>query len=68
MTKEALSFLLVPDAGAARRVRRLIAERGACTGVVVGTWPELVEWARRTYLLPAPADDWEPVFARRLQR
>ena len=62
----ALRFLLVPDAGAARRVRRLIAERGARTGVVVGTWPELVEWARRSYLLPEVADDWDPVFAKAL--
>ena len=60
---ESLRFLLVPDAGAARRVRRLIAERGACTGVVVGTWPELVEWARRSYLLPEPGEDWDAVFA-----
>ena len=51
MTKEALSFLLVPDASAARRVRRLMAEQGARSGVVVGTWPELVEWARRSYLV-----------------
>ena len=63
---DALQFLLVPDAGAARRVRRLIAEQGACTGVVVGTWPELVEWARRSYLLPAPADDWDAVFGAAL--
>ena len=30
-----LRFMLVPDAGAARRVRRLVAEQGACTGVVL---------------------------------
>ena len=66
--REPLRFLLVPDAGAARRVRRLIAERGACSGVVVGAWSELVEWARRAYLLPAPAEDWEHVFANALWR
>ena len=66
MGSSALILLLVPDAGTARRVRRLIAERGARTGVVVGTWPELVEWARRSYLLPAPADDWDAVFAAAL--
>jgi hypothetical protein len=33
---QALRFLLVPDAGAARRVRRLIAEQGACTDVLAG--------------------------------
>ena len=63
---DALRFLLVPDAGAARRVRRLIAQQGACTGVVVGTWSELIEWARRAYLLPVPADDWDAVFAAAL--
>jgi ATP-dependent helicase/nuclease subunit B len=63
---DTLRFLLVPDAGAARRVRRLIAERGACAGVVIGTWPELVEWARRSYLLAEAAADWEQVFAAAL--
>ena len=63
---DAPQFLLVPDASAARRVRRLIAEQRACTGVVVSTWPELVESARRAYLLPAPADDWEQVFGAAL--
>lgn len=29
-------FLLVSDGSAAQRARRLIAEPGACTGVVVG--------------------------------
>lgn len=43
-----------------------MAEQGACTGVVVGSWPELIEWARRAYLLPAPADDWEHVFSTAL--
>lgn len=59
-------FLLVPDASAARRVRRLIAERTACTGVVVGTWPELIESARCAYLLPEPANDWQQVFSAAL--
>ena len=62
MNDMTLRFLLVPDAGAARRVRRRVAERGACGGVVVGTWPELVEWSRGAYLLPEPAGDWERVF------
>ena len=66
MTGPSVWLLLVPDAGAARRVRRLIAERGACSGVVVGAWPELIEWARRAYLLPAPAEDWEHVSANAL--
>jgi hypothetical protein len=66
MTKEALSFLLVPDGSAARRVRRLVAEQGARSGVVMGSWPELVEWTRRSYLVPAPNDDWQPVYSAAL--
>ncbi len=54
----ALHFLLVPDAGAARRVRRRIAGQGARSGVVVGAWPELLEWARRAYLVPVRDGDW----------
>ena len=57
-----LHFLLVPDAGAGRRVRRLLVEQQARGGLVVGSWPELLEWARRIYLLPEPADDWDSVF------
>ncbi len=54
---------MVPDGSAARRVRRLIVERGACSGVVVGSWSELIEHARRAYLVPRLADDWEAVFS-----
>jgi hypothetical protein len=57
VTAQALTFLLVPDAGAARRLRRLVAARGGRTGVLVGWWPELVEWARHAYLAPAPDSD-----------
>jgi ATP-dependent helicase/nuclease subunit B len=57
MSTPALRFLLVPDAGAARRVRRRIAEQGARSGVIVGAWPELLEWARRAYLVPARDGD-----------
>ena len=49
MHEQALRFLLVPDGSAARPVRRLMAEPGACSGVVVGSWPELVGWVRRAY-------------------
>ena len=67
MLRQTLHFLLVPDAGAARRVRRLVAEQGASSGVLVGTWGELVEQARRSYLLPEAADDWDQVFAAALK-
>ena len=56
---EVLHFLLVPDKAAARRVRRAIASRGACAGTVVGTWGELVDQARKTYLLSPLDPDWE---------
>ncbi len=61
-----ISFLLVPDSGAGRRVRRLLAEHGACAGVVAGTWLDLLEWARRAYLVPEPADDWDEMFRNAL--
>lgn len=46
-----LHFLLAPDAAAARRLRRAVAERGAVGGVVVGTWPELLRQACDSRLL-----------------
>lgn len=54
---KALLFLLVPDASAARRVRRRVAEGRGRTGLVVGSWPELIDWARRAYLVPAPVTE-----------
>lgn len=51
-------FLLVPDSGAARRIRRVLAESGARTGIVVGTWPELIEHAANAYLLPVERNGW----------
>lgn len=62
MSSDAVTFLLVPDPGAARRVRRLVAEDRARSGVVVGTWAELLEWVRRAYLLAESVDDWDTVF------
>ena len=59
---QALLFLLVPDAGAARRVRRRVAEGRGRTGLLVGSWPELIDWARRAYL--APEADTETFGAR----
>lgn len=57
-----LEFVLAPDAGAARRIRRLIAEDQARAGVVVGTWRELLDWAKRVYLVPNCSDDWSVAF------
>lgn len=51
-------FLLVPDKSAARRLRRDIASKNAMLGVQVGTWIELIELLKKTYLLSAPGDNW----------
>ena len=62
LTKQTTQYLLVPDSSAARRTRRALAEKGACKGIVVGTWPELVEYARNAYLIPVPGNDWDEGF------
>jgi len=60
--ERSLLFLLVPDGSAARRVRRLVVEQGARSGVVVGSWPELMDWARRAYLVSIPDGQFEDRF------
>lgn len=50
----------------ARRLRRLVAERGARAGWLVGSWDALIEAAQRSYLAPAGSSDWEDVFAAAL--
>lgn len=60
--RTALEFLVVPDSGAARRVRRLLAQSGARSGVVVGTWPELVQRACRSYCVPQAPRDADEAF------
>lgn len=59
-----LTFLLVPDGAAARRVRRELASRGSRCGVVAGTWGELVEQACRAYVTVRPASEWEERLSR----
>ena len=54
-----LNYLLVPDAGAARRLRRLLCADGARAGIVVGTWGELLTHACADYLVPVAANDWD---------
>ena len=46
----------------ARRLRRVIAEHRAISGILVGTWPELIELACRLYLVPESIDDNDSVF------
>lgn len=50
--KQLTRFLLVPDGSAARRLRRMLATHAPCQGVLVGTWPELIEQAKSAYLIP----------------
>ena len=54
-------FLLVPDRGSARRLRRAIAENGGTFAVAVGTWPELIERLRTACLVPPPTTEWDAV-------
>ncbi|MGE3703475.1 MAG: hypothetical protein AB7G08_32800, partial [Hyphomicrobiaceae bacterium] len=61
-----LRFLLVPDPSAARRLRRVLAEHGACDGTVVGTWRELLELALQAYLPMRPANEWAGRFSEAL--
>ena len=65
---QAIQFLLVPDGGAARRLRRILATQSPSMGVVVGTWPELVEQARSAYLIPTQVSDWKSQFHSALEQ
>ena len=56
--RQVLHFLLVPDESAARRVRRALARNGGRSGVIVGTWQELICRAREAYFRP-PVADWD---------
>mgnify|MGYP001241970934 CR=1 FL=1 len=53
-----LSFLLCADRSAARRVRRHVATLRPGLGLVVGSWPELLEHVRSSYLLDVPEESW----------
>ncbi|MGE0487251.1 MAG: PD-(D/E)XK nuclease family protein [Gammaproteobacteria bacterium] len=66
MTTATIDFLLVPDAGAARRLRRTLAETGARGGVIVGTWGELLEFAVQSCPPYRAATDWSGRFERAL--
>ncbi|MCP5058571.1 MAG: PD-(D/E)XK nuclease family protein [bacterium] len=63
---ETLQFLLAPDRGAARRLRRALAERGALIGVAVGGWADLLERAQQAYLVGSPGSDWDASFSNAL--
>ena len=54
-----IHFLLTPDSSSARRLKRLVSEQAARVGVIVGTWPELLDTTAKAYLVPVPGDIWE---------
>ncbi|MEO5344002.1 MAG: PD-(D/E)XK nuclease family protein [Gammaproteobacteria bacterium SHHR-1] len=49
-----IDFILVPDSGLARRLRRHLATAQGRKNVLVGTCNELIEYALSAYLIPAP--------------
>ena len=53
-----IHFLLTPDRTSARFLRREVAKSGARACVLVGTWIELTELARKTYFVPEIEDSW----------
>ena len=59
-------YLLAPDTGAARRLRRLLCADTARTGVVVGTWGELLVHACADYLVPMAETQWDAELAAAL--
>ncbi len=63
---DVVQLLLAPDASAARRIRRRLAEAGLGNGVVAATWPELLERAAHSYLQPRPEEDWDRRFQEAL--
>lgn len=62
-----LQFLLVPDGSTARRLRRTIASQSPCMGLIVGTWPELIEQAKSAYVIAPQASDWKAGFHNALE-
>ena len=67
VSKQILQYLLVPDSSAARRARRVLVDNGTRVGIVVGTWPELMEWACRAYLVQETTDDNDSGFRKALE-
>ena len=67
VSKQILQYLLVPDSSGARRARRALVDRGTRVGIVVGTWPELREWACRAYLVPETTGEYDSGFRKALE-
>ena len=66
--KQLIHFILVPDSSAARRLRRILATQSPCQGILIGTWPELIEQAKSTYLIALHASDWKRRFHAALEK
>ena len=64
---DTVHFLLTPDRSSARALRREIVRRAARLGVQVGTWPELMELLRGSYLLGDAGSDWNKKLAEAAQ-
>lgn len=65
---QAIQFLLVPDSSTARRLRRMLATQSPSMGIVVGTWPELIEQARSAYVIAPQVSDWKSQFHTALEQ
>ena len=65
---QAIQFLLVPDSSAARRLRRMLATQSPSMGIVVGTWPELIEQAMSAYVIAPQVSDWKSQFHTALEQ
>lgn len=57
-----IHFLLTPDTASALKLRRMVATAGGRTDVLVGTWPELLQQARNSFVLPPAPDTWNERF------
>ena len=44
-----------------------LVDKGTRVGIVVGTWPELMEWACRAYLVPETTGDNDSDFRKALE-
>ena len=65
--EQLIHLLLVPDGSAARRLRRMLATQSPCQGILVGTWPELIEQAKSAYLISPQVGDWKTRFHSALE-
>ncbi len=64
---QVIHFILVPDGSTARRLRRLLATQAPRQGMLVGTWPELIEQAKSAYLISPLPSDWRARFHSALE-